>query len=129
MVISIIKGKHIVQYVAKVTVDKKVKKNYSLAKFKTKYKSPTIALYKNVGKDKTWKIKFTHINNASLKFKSSDESVAVVDKKGKVSGVSAGKAVVTVTVNNEGVTDKYYVVIRVTDENVATDVSYLKVLK
>lgn len=129
VVITLIKGKHIVQYVARVTVDKKVKKNYSLAKFKTKYKSPTIALYKNVGKDKNWKIKFTHINNATLKFKSSDESVAVVDKKGKVTGISAGKAVVTVTVNNEGVTDKYYVVIRVTDENVVTDVSYLKVLK
>lgn len=129
VVITIIKGKHIVQYVARVTVDKKVKKNYSLAKFKTNYKSPTIAFYKNVGKDKSWKIKLTHINNATLTFKSSDESVAIVDKKGKVTGVSAGKAIVTITVDNQGVTDKYYAVIRVTDENVPTDVSYLKVLK
>lgn len=129
IVITIIKGKHIVQYVAKVTVSKKVGKNYSLVSFKSETKSPNIAFYKKIKKGNSWKIKLTHIKNAQLLFESSNKNVAIVDEKGRVRGDNAGKAVITITVKNGKVTDKYYAVVRVVDDSSTQDVSWLKVLK
>ena len=117
------------QYVAKVTVSKKVGKNYSLVSFKSETKSPNIAFYKKIKKGNSWKIKLTHIKNAQLLFESSNKNVAIVDEKGRVRGDNAGKAVITITVKNGKVTDKYYAVVRVVDDSSTQDVSWLKVLK
>lgn len=127
IVVTIIKGKHIVQYVAQIKVVKNVKKNYSLSKFKTKYKeAPSIALYKKLEKGKKWKVKMTHIKNAKITFRSSNKKVATVSKDGIVRGKRAGNTRITITVANGGVIDQYYVVLRVTQKGVRTDMSYLK---
>ena len=106
---------------------KNVKKNYSLSKFKTKYKeAPSIALYKKLEKGKKWKVKMTHIKNAKITFRSSNKKVATVSKDGIVRGKRAGNTRITITVANGGVIDQYYVVLRVIQKGVRTDMSYLK---
>ena len=129
VVVSIIKGNHIVQYIAIIKVRKSVKKNYSLVKFKTTEKSPAIALYKNIPVGKKWKMRFDYTKNAKLTFYSSNKDAAYVDKKGNVTGIGAGKAIIYIKVENEQVTDWYYVVVRTTDSGMKTDTSYLKVIK
>lgn len=129
VVVTIIKGKHIVQYAAHVKVVNNVKKNYSLSKFKTSYKEPAIALYKKVNKGKKWKIKLTHTKNAKISFRSSNTNVAVVSKDGTVKGKRSGNTRITITVANGGVVDQYYVVLRVFKKGEKTDVSYLKEIK
>lgn len=129
VVVTIIKGKHIVQYVAKVKVVKKVKKNYSLSKFKTSYKAPTIALYKKLTKGKKWKVKMTHTKNAKISFRSSNKSVATVSKSGVVKAKRSGNTRIMITVANGGVVDKYYVVLRVFQKGERSNLSYLKEIK
>lgn len=129
VVVAIIKGKHIVQYVANVKVVKKVKKNYSLSKFKTSYKAPTIALYKKLTKGKKWKIKMTHTKNTKISFQSSNKSVATVSKSGVVKGKRSGNTRIMITVANGNVVDKYYVVLRVFKKGERSDLSYLKEIK
>lgn len=104
---------------------KNVKKKYSLSKFKTKYKeAPSIALYKKLEKGKKWKVKMTYIKNVKITFRSSNKKVATVSKDGIVRGKRAGNT--RITVANGGVIDQYYVVLRVTQKGVRTDMSYLK---
>lgn len=130
IVITMLKDKHVVQYVANVTVSKKVKKNYSLVKFKTKYKGPSIALYKLIYKGKTWKINMTHTKGATITYHSSDSSVATVNKTGKVKGKKNGSATITITVENKNVADQYSVVVRVSKKGEKVkQPKYLKILK
>lgn len=129
VVVTIIKGKHIVQYVANIKVVKKVKKNYSLSKFKTNYKAPTIALYKKLTKGKKWKIGMTHTKNATISYRSSNKSVATVSGSGVVKGKRSGNTRITITVSNGGVIDQYSVVLRVFKKGEASDYSYLKEIK
>lgn len=129
VVVTIIKGKHIVQYVAKIKVSKKIKKNYSLSKFKTSYKAPTIALYKKLTKGKKWKVKMTHTKNAKISFRSSNKSVATVSKSGVVEAKRSGNTRIMITVANGGVVDKYYVILRVFKKGERSNLSYLKEIK
>ncbi len=129
VVVTIIKGRHIVQYVANITVSKKVKKNYSLRKFRTNYKEPAIALYKKLKKGRKWKVKMTHTKQAKISFRSSNKSVATVSKSGRVRGKRAGNARITITVANGGVIDQYYVIVRVFEKGKKADLSFLKEIK
>lgn len=130
IVITALKGKHIVQYVADITVSKNVKKNYSLSKFSTKYTGPTLALYKLIYRGKTWKINMTHTKGSKITYKSSNSRVASVSKAGKVKAKRDGTATITINVVNKKVADQYSVVVRVKKKG-SKDVkpSYLKVLK
>lgn len=129
IVLVIMKGKHIIQYVTTVTVKKRVKKNYSLKKFKTKYKDPSIALYKRLKKGKKWKVKMTHTKNAVISYRSTNTKVATVSKKGVVKGIRSGNTRICITVMNNGVIDKYFVVVRVYADGERSDRSFLKVIK
>lgn len=130
IVIGITKGRHKVQYIMNVTVRKGVKKNYSLVRFNTKSKNPSIVLYKLLEKGASWKIRLAHTNKTTkLNFKSSDKKIAEINKKGKITSKSLGKAIITARVKQNGVTNIYYVVVRVTDGNRKSDTSYLKVIK
>lgn len=128
VVITIIKDKHIVQYVANVTVSGKVKKNYSLKKFSTNYKAPCVALYKKINAGKSWRINMTHDKNAEITYSTSNSKVATVTGAGVVKGIKSGNARITVQVNNNGTIDKYYIVVRVAKPGEKSDMSYLTVL-
>ena len=130
VVFNITKGAHQVQYVTNVRVTKKVKKNYSLVKYKTKYKDPSIALYKLLYVKSKYTIKLKHMNGATATYKSSNEKVATVSKKGVVKGKKKGTADITITVEKNGVTYKYFVKCRVCKRGkVKNDTKYLKVIK
>lgn len=129
IVLVIMKGKHIIQYVATVTVKKRIKKNYSLKKFKTKYKDPTIALYKRLKKGNKWKVSMTHTKNAVISYRSTNQKVATVSKDGVVTGKRSGNTRICITVMNNGVIDKYFVVVRVYAKGEKSDRSFLKVIK
>lgn len=130
IVITALKGQHIVQYVAQVQVSKKIKKNYSLVKFDTKYKGPCIALYKLIYNGKSWKINMTHTKGTKIFYRSSNPSVATVNTKGKVTARQKGSATITITVENKNVIDQYFVVVRVANKGEKAKMpKYLKVLK
>ncbi|MBO5486954.1 MAG: Ig-like domain-containing protein, partial [Eubacterium sp.] len=84
---------------------------------------------KRLDKGRKWKIKMIHTKNASISFRSSNKKVATVSKGGVVQGKHTGNARITVTVANGGVIDQYYVVLRVTQKGVRTDMSYLKEIR
>lgn len=130
LVINVSKGKHKIQYIVNLVVRKSCKKNYSLYKYKTSYKYPSVSLYKLVPKGKTYKIKLKHLSKkAKVVYKSNKNSIASVDKKGKVTSHKNGRADITVTVEQNGVTYKYFVVVRVTQKGVESNTSYLKVIR
>ena len=52
-----------------------------------------------------------------------------VYKDGTIKAKKAGKAIVVAKVKKNGVTNKYYVVVRVTDGKTKSNTSYLKVIK
>ena len=130
LVINVTKGKKKIQYIVKLVVRTTIKKNYSLYKYKTSYKYPSVSLYKLLPKGKTYKIQLLHLNKtAKVTYKSSKPSIAKVDKKGKVTPVKNGRADITVTIVQNGITYKYFVVVRVTQKGVESNTSYLKVIK
>lgn len=130
IVVTILKGSHIVQYVMNLTVAKDVKKNYSLSRFNTSCKSPSIALYKLVYRGAKWKIKMTHTKGSKITYHSSNKKVAKVDNKGNVIGISNGVATIRVSVENSKVSDHYYVYVRVAGKGEKVKIpSYLKIIK
>ena len=130
LVINVTKGKKKIQYIVKLVVRTTIKKNYSLYKYKTSYKYPSVSLYKLLPKGKTYKIQLLHLNKtAKVTYKSNKPSVAKVNKKGKVTPLKNGRADVTVTIVQNGITYKYFVVVRVTQKGVESNTSYLKVIK
>lgn len=130
LVINVSKGKHTIQYVVKLVVRKNCKKNYSLYKYKTKYKYPSVSLYKLVPKGKSYKIQLLHLEkNAKVTYKSNNKKVATVTKKGKVLPKKNGRADVTITVKQNGITYRYFVVVRVTQKGIESNTSYLKVIR
>lgn len=130
LVINVTKGKKKIQYIVNLVVRKSCKKNYSLYKYKTSYKYPSVSLYKLLPKGKTYKIQLLHLNKtAKVTYKSNKPSVAKVNKKGKVTPLKNGRADVTVTIVQNGITYKYFVVVRVTQKGVESNTSYLKVIK
>ena len=130
LVINVTKGKKKIQYIVKLVVRTTIKKNYSLYKYKTSYKYPSVSLYKLLPKGKTYKIQLLHLNKtAKVTYKSNKPSVAKVNKKGKVTPIKNGRADVTVTIVQNGITYKYFVVVRVTQKGVESNTSYLKVIK
>ena len=71
-----------------------------------------------------------HLNKtAKVTYKSSKPSIAKVDKKGKVTPVKNGRADITVTIVQNGITYKYFVVFRSTEKGVESNTSYLKVIR
>ncbi len=130
LVINVTKGSRRIQYVVKLVVRKNCKKNFSLYKYKTTYKDPSVSLYKLVPRDKKYKIKLLHIDkDAKVVYKSSNKKVATVSKKGKVIPKKNGRADVTITITQNGVKYRYFVVVRVTENDVESNTSYLKVIK
>lgn len=130
LVINVSKGNHKIQYIVNLVVRKSCKKNYSLYKYNTAYKYPSVSLYKLVPKGKTYKIKLRHLSkNAKVVYKSNKNKIASVTKKGKVISHKNGRADITVTVEQNGVTYKYFVVVRVTQQGVESNTSYLKVIR
>ena len=130
VVFNITKGAHQVQYVTNVRVTKKVKKNYRLVKYKTKYKDPSIALYKLLYVNSKYTIKLTHVDGAKITYKSSNKKVATVGTNGVVKGKKKGTADITITVEKNGVTYKYFVKCRVCKRGQEkNDTKYLKVIK
>lgn len=130
LVINVTKGKKKIQYIVNLVVRKSCKKNYSLYKYKTSYKYPSVSLYKLIPKGKTYKIQLLHVDKkAKVTYKSNKPSVAKVNKKGKVTPIKNGRADVTVTIVQNGITYKYFVVVRVTQKGVESNTSYLKVIK
>ena len=130
LVINVTKGKKKIQYIVKLVVRTTIKKNYSLYKYKTGYKYPSVSLYKLLPKGKTYKIQLLHLNKkAKVTYKSSKPSIAKVDKKGKVTPVKNGRADITVTIVQNGITYKYFVVVRSTEKGVESNTSYLKVIR
>ena len=56
----------------------------------------------SIAKDSVFKLRTYNVpQNTELKFKSSDISVAFVDQKGRITGISCGECVVTVTVQTK----------------------------
>lgn len=130
LVINVTKGKKKIQYIVNLVVRTTIKKNYSLYKYKTSYKYPSVSLYKLLPKGKTYKIQLLHLNKtAKVTYKSNKPSVAKVNKKGKVTPLKNGRADVTVTIVQNGITYKYFVVVRATQKGVESNTSYLKVIK
>ena len=130
LVINVTKGKKKIQYIVNLVVRTTIKKNYSLYKYKTSYKYPSVSLYKLLPKGKTYKIQLLHLNKtAKVTYKSGNPSVAKVDKKGKVTPVKNGRADITVTIVQNGITYKYFVVVRSTEKGVESNTSYLKVIR
>ncbi len=130
LVINVTKGKKKIQYIVNLVVRTTIKKNYSLYKYKTGYKYPSVSLYKLLPKGKTYKIQLLHLNKkAKVTYKSSKPSIAKVDKKGKVTPVKNGRADITVTIVQNGSTYKYFVVVRSTEKGVESNTSYLKVIR
>ena len=130
LVINVTKGKKKIQYIVNLVVRTTIKKNYSLYKYKTGYKYPSVSLYKLLPKEKTYKIQLLHLNKkAKVTYKSSKPSIAKVDKKGKVTPVKNGRADITVTIVQNGITYKYFVVVRSTEKGVESNTSYLKVIR
>ena len=130
LVINVTKGKKKIQYIVNLVVRTTIKKNYSLYKYKTGYKYPSVSLYKLLPKGKTYKIQLLHLNKkAKVTYKSSKPSIAKVDKKGKVTPVKNGRADITVTIVQNGITYKYFVVVRSTEKGVESNTSYLKVIR
>lgn len=130
LVINVTKGKKKIQYIVNLVVRTTIKKNYSLYKYKTGYKYPSVSLYKLLPKGKTYKIQLLHLNKkAKVTYKSSKPSIAKVDKKGKVTPVTNGRADITVTIVQNGITYKYFVVVRSTEKGVESNTSYLKVIR
>lgn len=130
LVINVTKGKHKIQYIVNLVVRKSCKKNYSLYKYKTNYKYPSVSLYKLIPMGKSYKIKLKHLSKkARVTYKTHNKKVATVNKKGKVRPRKNGRANVDVTIKQNGVTYKYFVVVRVTKKGVESNTSYLKVIK
>ena len=130
LVINVTKGKKKIQYIVNLVVRTTIKKNYSLYKYKTSYKYPSVSLYKLLPKGKTYKIQLLHLNKtAKVTYKSGNPSVAKVNKKGKVTPVKNGRADITVTIVQNGITYKYFVVVRSTEKGVESNTSYLKVIR
>lgn len=130
VVFAITKGEHQVQYVTNVRVTKKVKKNYSLVKYKTKYKYPSIALYKLLYLKSKYTIKLTHMSGSTVHYKTSNKKVATVDERGVVRGKKKGTADITVVVNRKGITYEYFIRCRVCKRGKEkNDTKYLKVVK
>ena len=72
-----------------------------------------IILNKNVGRipvsgttQLTASVRPSNANDTTVTWSSSDETVATVDQNGLVTGISAGKAVITVTSNETGITNE-----------------------
>lgn len=130
LVINVTKGKKKIQYIVNLVVRTTIKKNYSLYKYKTSYKYPSVSLYKLLPKGKTYKIQLLHLNKtAKVTYKSNKPSIAKVDKKGKVTPVKNGRADITVTIVQNGIMYKYFVVVRSTEKGVESNTSYLKVIR
>ena len=130
LVINVTKGKKKIQYIVNLVVRTTIKKNYSLYKYKTNYKYPSVSLYKLLPKGKTYKIQLLHLNKtAKVTYKSNKPSIAKVNKKGKVTPVKNGRADITVTIVQNGITYKYFVVVRSTEKGVESNTSYLKVIR
>ncbi len=130
LIINVSKGEKRIQYIVNLVVRKSCKKNYSLYKYKTSYKSPSVSLYKLVPRGKSYKIKLKHLNkSAKVVYKSNNKKVATVNKKGKVKPKKNGRADVTITVTQNGIKYRYFVVVRVTEKGIESNTSYLKVIK
>ncbi|WP_026835265.1 collagen-binding domain-containing protein [Eubacterium xylanophilum] len=130
LVINMVKGKWKMQYIVNLVVRKSCKKNYSLYKYKSKYKHTSVALYKLLPKGKVYRIRFKHVNKTAKKtFISTKKKFATVTKKGKVVPHKNGRTDVTAIIKQNGVTYKYFVVVRVTEKGVESNTSYLKVIK
>jgi hypothetical protein len=131
IVINITKGKRQAQYRVVVSVKKSVKKNLSLVKYKTSYKSPSVALYKLMNKKQTYKIKLAHITKKDkVTYSSSNTRIAKVDKNGKVTARRTGRADITIKVVHNGITYEYFMVVRVIKNgNKENNTNYLKVIK
>lgn len=130
LVINVTKGKHKIQYIVHLVMRKSLKKNYSLYKYKTSYKYPTVCLYKLIPMGKTYQIKLKHLNKtAKVKYQSNKPSVAKVNSKGKVTPLKSGRADVAITVTQNGLTYKYFVIVRATKSGVESNTSYLRVIR
>ncbi len=130
LIINVSKGQKRIQYIVNLVVRKSCKKNYSLYKYKTSYKAPSVSLYKLVPRGKSYKIKLKHLNkSAKVVYKSNNKKVATVNKKGKVKPKKNGRADVTIDVTQNGIKYRYFVVVRVTEKGVESNTSYLKVIK
>lgn len=127
--INIERAGHKVQYVLNVKAVKKLD-NYSLIKYKTTYKNPSVALYKLVPKGNKYRIQLKNVSkDAKITYKSSKKKIASVDKKGVVRGLKSGRSDIMITINESGKSYQYYMVIRVTEDDTVSKTSYLKKLK
>ena len=130
LVINVSKGKKKIQYIVNLHVRNGIDKNYSLYKYKTKYKDPSVSLYKLINKGGSYKIKLLHLSKeAKVTYKSNKPFIATVSKSGKVKGRKNGRADITITVKQNGITYTYFVVARVATKGKWSDTSYLKVIK
>ncbi len=130
LIINVSKGERRIQYIVNLVVRKSCKKNYSLYKYKTSYKSPSVSLYKLIPMGKKYKVQLKHLSkDAKVSYKSSKPGIATVNKKGKVTPKKNGRADITINIKQNGVTYRYFVVVRVTQEGVESNTSYLKVIK
>ncbi|MCR5797846.1 MAG: hypothetical protein K6G63_08050 [Eubacterium sp.] len=130
LIINATKGKRQIQYIVNLKVRKNLKKNYSLYKYKTKYKAPSVALYKLIPTNKAYKVRFKHLSKkAKVKYKSSKKKIAKVTKKGKVKPKKIGRTDVTISIKQGGVKYKYFVVCRVAKKGKESNTSYLRVIK
>lgn len=130
LVINVTKGNKKIQYIVNLVVRTTCKKNYSLYRYKTKYRYPSVSLYKLIPKGKTYKIHLLHINkSAKVTYKSNKPSVAKVNAKGKVTPLKNGRADITVKIVQNGITYQYFVVVRATQKAIASNTSYLKVIR
>ncbi len=131
IIVNARKGKHIVQYIINLRVTKGQDQNYSLTKYTVKYKYPTAVLYRRVYKGAKYKIKLKNVSkDAKVTYKTSNKKVATVSSKGLVKGKKAGRTNVTVTIKQNGITYRYYVVVRVDAGKVSMkNIKYLKIIK
>ena len=131
IIVNARKGKHIVQYIINLRVTKGQDQNYSLTKYTVKYKYPTAVLYRRVYKGAKYKIKLKNVSkDVKVTYKTSNKKVATVSSKGLVKGKKAGRTNVTVTIKQNGITYRYYVVVRVDAGKVSMkNIKYLKIIK
>lgn len=130
IVLNMVKNNISSQFIIKVKVSKGYKKAYSLKSFGTSYKGLSAVLYKALTKGKSYKITLSHLkSSAKTTYSSSNKKVAVVSKSGKIRAKKAGRTNITIITKQDGITYRYFIVLRVIHKGEKTNTSYLKIYK
>lgn len=89
-------------------------------------KLPMLNIYKAIEKGKTSTVTLSGLDkSAKVTYKSEDKSIATVSSKGKIKGVSKGFTAILVTVEQNGFSYEYRIVVRVTDGTRDKDVELM----